>query len=149
MTTTDTVNNIAIRNGQPRPGGRLDSFIASQDPRNAPIIEGDLAFVSVEGEHPRKAVLHREDFQRLTKDPSGPRLTRSRWFLDGDGYLRAFSLHDKHKFVEGVLVAAAVLGVKTGDTIEIPADPFDLRLGKLKKVACGPWTRRVFLGAGA
>lgn len=134
-------NGPHITNGKPRPGGRLDNFIATQDLRNAPITEGDLAFVSVEGQHPRKAVLHRLDFDRLTKDLDGPRLTRSRWWLDEDGYLRAYSRNET-PMQHGVLVAAAVLGVKAGDTIEMPSDPFDLRLGKLKKVACGLWTRR-------
>ena len=135
------LNGTHIINGKPRPGGRLDNFIQKQDPRTAPIHEGDFVYVSVDGEHPRKAVLHAQDFQRITKDRDGPRLTRSRWWLDEDGHLRAFSLHEK-PFQHGVLVAAAVLGVKAGDTIEIPSDPLDLRLDQLQRVACGPWTRR-------
>lgn len=126
-------NGPHITNGKPRPGGRLDNFTRKQDPRTAPVHEGDFVYVSVDGQHPRKAVLHAQDFLRITKDMDGPRLTRSRWWLDDDGYLRAFSLHQK-PFQHGVLVAAAILGVKAGDTIEVPADPLDLRLDHMQRV---------------
>lgn len=122
------------RTGRPRPGGRLDRFLARQDRTNEPIFEDGLVFVSVEGQHPRKAVLGESAYLRLTsRDPNGPRLTRSRWYLDEDNMLRAYSLHEK-PFVAGVLVAAALLGAKEGDTIEIPADPFDVRVSQLRRV---------------
>ena len=122
-----------ITNGKPRPGGRLARFIATQDPKNAPIHEGDLVYVSVEGQHPRKAVLHAQDYRRLTQSHDGPKLTGSRWFLDEDGYLRAFSRLEK-PYKHGLLVAAAILNAKAGDTLDLPADSLDCRLSSMKKV---------------
>jgi hypothetical protein len=122
------------KTGAPRPGGRLAGFAARQDSRNAPVCESGLVYVSVEGQHPRKAVLGVSAYERITaRDPSGPWLTRTRWWLDEQGLLRAFSGHEQ-PMTHGVLVAAAVLGAHEGDTIETPADPFDLRLSVLRKV---------------
>lgn len=90
-------------------------------------------YVSVDGQHPRKAVLGLGDFLRITaRDPGGPWLTRTRWWLDDDNMLRAYSLHEK-PMTHGVLVAAAVVGAKDGDTLELPADPFDVRLSQIKR----------------
>jgi hypothetical protein len=113
----------------------LDRFIQASDPRHAPIHEDGLTYVSVEGHHPRKAVIDRRDFQRITSCHGGnPRLTRSRWFLDDTGMLRAYSGHEFPHMTHGVLVAAAVLGAQEGDSIEIPADPFDVRRSQLRRV---------------
>lgn len=120
--------------GKPRPGGRLAKFMAAHDTSNLPIFEDGLVYVSVEGQHPRKAVLGAQDFLRITaRDPSGPWLTRTRWWLDEAGVLRAYSLHEK-PMAHGVVVAAAVLGAKEGDVLETPADPLDVRLSQLKRV---------------
>lgn len=122
------------KTGTPRSGGRLAGFVARQDARNAPIYEDGLVYVSVEGQHPRKAVLGASVYERITaRDPSGPWLTRTRWWLDEQGFLRAFSGHEQPMTL-GVLVAAAVLGADEGDTIETPVDPFDLRLSVLRKL---------------
>lgn len=124
-----------IRNGKPRAGGRLANFIAKQDTSNHPIFEDGLVYVSVEGQHPRKAVLGEADYLRITsKAPGHPGLTRTRWWLDEDSMLRAYSLGEKH-MAHGVLVVAAILGAKEGDTLEVPADPLDLRLSGLRRVA--------------
>lgn len=123
------------RNGRPRPGGRLDRFVQRTDPNNAPVHEDGLTFVSVEGQHPRKAVIETQDFQRITSRYAGsPLLTRSRWFLDDAGMLRAYSGHEFPALRHGVLVAAAVLGAQEGDAIEIPADPLDVRMSQLRRV---------------
>lgn len=139
MTTTTTSrtrgNRPHITNGRPRPGGKLARFVANHDTSLHPIIEDGLAYVSVEGFKHRRAILGAGDFFRITaRDPGGPWLTRTRWWLDEDGHLRAFSLHDRERFAEGVLVAAAVLDAKAGDTIEVPSNPFDVRLSKLKRI---------------
>ncbi len=119
--------------GKPRAGGRLERFLANHDTSNHPVIEDGLAYVSVEDQHPRKAVLGLRDFLRITaRDPGGPWLTRTRWWLDDDNMLRAYSLHEK-PMAHGVLVAAAVLGAKEGDTLELPADPFDVRSSQIKR----------------
>lgn len=118
-----------------KPQCRLANFVAKYDPRNRPIFEGELVFVSVEGHHPRKAVLNVADFDRLTSDtPDGPRLTRTRWWLDEDNMLRAYSMNET-PMQHGVLVAAAILSAEAGDVLEIPGDPFDLRLDGLRRVA--------------
>lgn len=122
------------RPAKARPGGRLERFIAQHYTRNHPIFEDGLAYVSVEGHLPRRAVLGHRDFLRITAwDPLGPRLTRTRWWLDEDNMLRAFSLHEK-PMEHGVLVAAALLNASEGDVIEVPGDPFDLRLSQLRRV---------------
>ena len=122
-----------ITNGRPRPGGALAHFISRQDTRNEPIFEDGLVYVSVEDQHPRKAILNRSDFLRITaRDPGGPRLTRTRWWLDEDGFIRAFSLHDQ-PMEHGTLVVAAILRAKDGDVLDVPADPFDLRPSQLKR----------------
>lgn len=119
--------------GKPRPGGWLDGFrLAAQ---RAPMIEGELAFVSVEGHEERRATLDARIFERLTaNDPYGPWLTRTRWWLDDEGNMRAYSLHDARPFTHGVLVVAEILGAVEGETIEVPADPFDLRLSALRRL---------------
>lgn len=105
------------------------------DPRNAPVHEDGLVYVSVDGHHPRKAVIDRSDFLRITaRDPAGPWLTRTRWFLGEDNMLRAYSLHEQ-PMTHGVLVAAAVLGAQEGACIEVPADPFDMRPSQLRHVS--------------
>ena len=120
--------------GRPSPGGRLAKFMAAHDTSNHPIFEDGLVYVSVEGQHPRKAVLGAQDFLRITaRDPSGPWLTRTRWWLDESGVLRAYSLHEK-PMKHGVVVAAAILGAKEGDELETPADPLDVRLSQLKRL---------------
>lgn len=122
------------RAAKARPGGRLERFIAQHDTRNHPIFEDGLAYVSVEGHLPRRAVLGHRDFLRITAwDPFGPWLTRTRWWLDENNMLRAFSLHEK-PMAHGVLVAAALLNASVGDVIEVPGDPFDLRLSQLRRV---------------
>jgi hypothetical protein len=116
------------------PRGRLAAFVDKTDPRNRPVFEGGLVYVSVEGHHPRKAVLDTPDFLRITsRDGDGPQLTRTRWMLDSDGLIRAYSLRDK-AISNGVLVASAILCAREGESIEVAADPFDLRLSGLKKV---------------
>jgi hypothetical protein len=126
-------NGPRIPNGRPRPGGRLANFIAKQDSSNHPVYGDEMVYVSVEGQHPRKATIGRNDFLRITRDPDGPRLTGSRWWLDEDNMLRAFSLNER-PFEHGILVAAALLNAKEGDTLALPADPFDLRLSQIKRV---------------
>ncbi|WP_326540732.1 hypothetical protein [Pseudorhodoferax sp.] len=124
------------RGGHARLGGRLDRFVQRIDSRNAPVHEDGLTFVSVEGQHPRKAVIDRRDFERITSRRSGgPHLTRSRWFLDDAGMLRAYSGHEFPNMTHGVLVAAAVLGVQEGACIDMPADPFDVRSSSLRRVS--------------
>lgn len=123
------------RRGSPRPGGRLERYLAWQDNRNLPVFEDGLVYVSVEGHHPRKAVIGAGIFEALTGgDPHGPMLTRTRWFLDDQNMLRAFSRRES-PMTHGVLVAAAVLGAEEGDCIEIPADPFDVRMSQLRRVS--------------
>lgn len=112
--------------GRPRPGGILAA---------EPIEDDGLVYVSVEGQEHRRAVVGAQVFHRLTaRDPHGPWLTRTRWWLDEDGHMRAYSLHETRPFAQGVLVAAAILGAVEGETIEVPADPFDLRLSSLRRV---------------
>jgi hypothetical protein len=116
-------------NGTPRPGGMLALFQAE------PIEEDGLVYVSVEGQAHRRAVLGAATFRRLTaRDPYGPWLTRTRWWLDDEGNMRAYSRHDAQPFAHGVLVAAAILGADAGESIEVPADPFDLRLSSLRRL---------------
>lgn len=116
--------------GKPRPGGRLAKF-----KRIAPIYEGGLVFVTVQGYEHRRAVLTATVFARITgRDPYGPWLTQSRWWLDDEGHMRAYSHHEPQPSTEGVLVAAAILGAVEGETIEVPADPFDLRLSALRRL---------------
>ncbi len=123
-----------FRAGKPRLGGRLHNFIAQHDTSNHPIFEDGLAYVSVEGQLPRRAVLGLKDFLRITaRDPLGPWLTRTRWWLDDDNMLRAYSLHEK-PLAHGVLVAAAILDAQEGDVIEFPGDPFDLRWSRMHRV---------------
>lgn len=111
------------RTGRPRRGGRLDGVIRGRDRSHDAIFENGMVYVSVEDQHPRRAVIDQQDFSRITAyDPSGPRLTRTRWFLDDDNMLRAYSLHEK-PMAHGVLVAAAILGVSEGACIEVPAGP--------------------------
>lgn len=118
----------------PRATGLLAGFVASHDPNSHPVFEDGLVFVSVEGLHPRRAVLDELDYRRITtRDPDGAYLTRTRWWLDDDGLLRAYSLHEK-PMQHGVLVAAAILGAKEADTIEVPSDPLDLRSSQLRVV---------------
>lgn len=139
MITCDTparcsASRVLPRTGRPRPGGRLDHFIGKRDTTNDPVFDDGLVYVSVEGQHPRKAVIGERDYLRITaRDPSGPRLTRTRWFLDDANMLRAYSLHEQ-PLTHGVLVAAAVLGAKDGDSIEMPADPFDVRVSQLRRL---------------
>ncbi len=124
-----------ISKSTPRQGGLLARFVTNQDPSLSAIFEDGLVYVSVEGQAPCRAILAESDFLRITaKEADGPWLTKTRWWLDDAGMLRAFSLHDKQKFVEGTLVAAAVLNAKEGDTLELPADPFDLRLSQIRRV---------------
>jgi hypothetical protein len=123
------------RSGIPRHGGRLADFNAKRDTSNHPIIEDGLVYVSVEGHYPRKAVLGRTDFLRITaRDPSGPWLTRTRWWLDEDNMLRAFSLHEK-PMVHGVLVAAAIVGASENDSIELSTNPFDVRRSQIRRLS--------------
>lgn len=124
-----------LRAGKPRLGGRLHTFIAKHDTSNHPIFEDGLVYVSVEGQLLRRAVLGRSDFLCITaRDPFGPWLTRTRWWLDEHNMLRAYSLHEK-PMAHGVLVAAAILNAKEGDVIEVPGNPFDLRLSQMRRVA--------------
>lgn len=123
----DPLEGMAIpRTSTPRPGGRLAGFLAAQVA--AVIFEDGYAYVSIEGEPHRRAVLGCGAFKRITaNDPHGPRLTKTRWWLDEDGLLRAYSLHEDRPMSHGVLVAAAILGAEAGDDIEVPANPYDLR----------------------
>ncbi len=129
---------VSRTTGHPRPGGMLSNFIARQDSNTAPVTEDGLVYVSVEGMHPRKAVLDAMDFKRITSNNAGsPRLTRSRWWQDPDtGMLYAYSLRDR-PMEQGVLVAAAILNADIGDTIEVSGDSLDLRLCKLKTISRG------------
>lgn len=116
-------------NGRPRPGSMLANFAAQ--PRE----DDGLVYVSVEGHEHRRAVVGAQMFRRLTaRDPDGPWLTRTRWWLDDEGHMRAYSRHDAQPFSHGVLVAAAILGAVEGEAIEVPADPFDLRLASLRRL---------------
>ncbi|HWW27265.1 MAG TPA: hypothetical protein VNZ85_15385 [Caulobacter sp.] len=120
--------------GKPRLGGRLHNFIAKHDTSNHPIVEDGLTYVSVEGQLARRAVLWSQDFRRITaQDPLGPWLTKTRWWLDENNMLRAFSLHEK-PMEHGLLVASAVLNAREGDVIEVPGDPFDLRRSSLRRL---------------
>lgn len=118
----------------PRATGLLAGFVASQNPDSHPVFEDGMVFVSVEGLHPRRAVLDELDYRRITsRDPGGAYLTRTRWWLDDEGLLRAYSLHEK-PMQHGVLVAAAILAAATGDSIEMSSDPLDLRRSQLRKL---------------
>jgi hypothetical protein len=124
-----------VATGTLRPGGKLDRFMAGRNTRNQPIFEDGLVYVSVEDQYPRRAVLSARDFLRITaRDPRGPWLTRTRWWLDEANLLRAFSLHER-PMEHGVLVAAAILGAREGDAIDVPGDPLDVRRSRLKKVS--------------
>lgn len=114
--------------GQPRAGGRLSHSLY------APSFRSGYVHVTVEGAE-RRAIVTIADFKRITaRDPFGPWLTQTRWWLDEDGFLRAFSMHDR-PMTHGVLVASAILGAKEGDVIEVPADPLDMRLSSLRRIA--------------
>ncbi len=120
--------------GRPRAGGIMANHIARHDTTHLPIFDDGLVYVGIDGDPSRRAVIGQRDFLRITaRDPLGPWLTRTRWWLDEDDMLRAFSLHDR-PFTEGVLVAAAVLGAKEGDVIEVPGDPLDMRLSQLRRL---------------
>ena len=117
-----------VPTGAPRDRGMLSNFIAKTNPHTAPVTEDGLVYVSVEGMHPRKAVLDAADFKRITGNKAdSPMLTRSRWWQDANGMLYAYTLRER-SFEHGVLVAAAILNAREGDTIECAGDPFDLRL---------------------
>lgn len=123
------------KTGAPQRGGRLDNYLANRDTNTHPRFKDGLVYVSVEGLHPRKAIIAEADYQRITSaDQSGPRLTRSRWWLDDDNMLRAYSLHEK-PMRHGLLVAAVLLDAKAGDCLELPADPLDLRRTEVMRVA--------------
>ncbi|WP_295978799.1 hypothetical protein [uncultured Variovorax sp.] len=116
----------------PRLGNRLSNFLASRDSNNQPVFEDGLVYVSVEGQHPRKAILGEKDYLRITgRDCAGPWLTKTRWWMDEDNMLRAYSLHET-PLQHGVLVAAAVVGAREGDSIEVSGDPFDVRRSQIR-----------------
>jgi hypothetical protein len=119
----------APKTGTPAKGSLLDKFMNPPNPNNPPVYVDGLVYVSVEGQHPRKAILNAATFDRLTaRDPQGPWLTRTRWFLDDEsGMLHAYTLRNGYPLAESVMVAAAILDAQEGDSIEAPADPFDLR----------------------
>ncbi len=120
--------------GKPRAGGIMANHIARHDTSKLPIFEDGLVYVGLDGDSSRRAVIRERDFLRITaRDLYGPWLTRTRWWLDEDDLLRAFSLHDR-PFTEGLLVASAVLGAKEGDVIEVPGDPLDMRLSQLRRL---------------
>lgn len=120
-----------VRTGRPHPGGRLEYFGRSD---TDPVFDGQWVYLPVQGVKHRRAALHRHDFFRLTRrDPTGPFLDARRVYMDDMGLLRAPS-HRDGKDAPGVLLSAAILCADEGDTIEVPSDPFDLRLRGLKKL---------------
>jgi hypothetical protein len=102
-----------------------------------PIMDGAWVHVHVRGHAKRRACVHIRDFVRLTRrDPNGPFLERWGWWVDEDGLMRAASRRDPDTSM-GVLVAAEILVAGEGDTLDVPADPFDLRAFGLHKIQGG------------
>jgi hypothetical protein len=102
-----------------------------------PIMDGSWVHVHVRGHAQRRACVHIRDFVRLTRrDPTGPYLERWGWWVDEDGLMRAASRRDRDTSM-GVLVAAVILGADVGDTLDVPADPFDLRASGMRKTPGG------------